>query len=83
MTDALVNSKPNPHIYKFMQRKAPVVPSLAKPRMAKHLPESVSVISYPKDVTETILLCVPAATGGRMLCASVLVPAQRLHTLFA
>lgn len=49
---------PNPHIQKFMERKAPK--GYGTPRVNKKQAEEDSGICYPKDtLRETILLCVP------------------------
>lgn len=46
----------NPAITKFMQRKAPVAPGTTV-KLPKPIAEEESLISYPKDVTGTVLMC--------------------------
>lgn len=43
------------HIKAFMLKKAPP-PAAKQAKLVPHRPESESIVSYPKDVTNTVLL---------------------------
>ena len=55
ITHPLLSTGLNPHIQKFMERKAPKPIAI---RTANHVREDVSIVHYPKpELKDTVILC--------------------------
>ena len=60
-THPLLSTGLNPHIQKFMERKAPKPIAI---RTANHVREDVSIVHYPKpELKDTVILCAAPCFG--------------------
>lgn len=79
-THPLLSTGLNPHIQKFMERKAPKPIAI---RTANHVREDVSIVHYPKpELKDTVILCarLALALGRDPLLPIIDTSALRLAT---